>query len=365
MIFIKQFNCLGTSSKIAICGLPLRADSYRTCSFMCSYCFSNNKVIRKTKDDELQVANVKQLKTKMDKVFNKNIYDESNLVDILLKDDITWHYGGMSDPFQHCEAKYEITKQIVDIANEYNRTILFSTKTDNIYNVNLRPELHSIQMSFSNTLEENYIEPGVPSLQNRIRFFNEMKDQGFKVGIRIQPFIPGITNTELVEIFKDADYFTIEGLKLVPQNKEMNEQLIKTFNLKRENFTQKGLLNLKPDLREKEYQDFISALREYNIPFSIADNDMRSTTSGKCCCGDPLIHKSTDFNVTAMINDKGSYDYTKNDVLAKMNEQYKKASVKGLFTSNRQKDVNTLEDLIEANFDKKTNPLSPKFQYKK
>lgn len=41
----KKFNPLNVSSKFAICGLPLRADTYKTCSFGCKYCFANCRVI--------------------------------------------------------------------------------------------------------------------------------------------------------------------------------------------------------------------------------------------------------------------------------------------------------------------------------
>lgn len=358
---MKKFNALSVSSKIGACGLPLRVDSYKTCSFGCMYCFSNNRVIRKINDEDLQVANVNQLKNKMDKVFNKNEYSEENLIDIMLRDNITWHYGGMSDPFQPCEKDLGITKQIVDIANEYNRSILFSTKSNTYYDAKVNPDLHAFQLSVTNLLEDNYIEPNLANIKERIKFFQQLKNEGFKVGIRIQPFIPGITTDEIIDVFKDADYFTIEGLKLVPQNKELNEYLLNLFNIPRENFTQKGLLNLKPEIREELYRDMILKLQKYNIPFSISDNDMRKYTCGKCCCGDCLIKKSTNFDVTNMLYTNGEYD--KFDVLNALNE-YKYGKVKGLFTSNRQKDVYTVEDLIYKNFDKKTNPISPKFQYK-
>lgn len=358
---MKTFNPLSVSSKIGVCGLPLRVDSYKTCSFGCKYCFSNNRVIRKIENEDLQVANIKQLERKMDKIFNKNEYNKENLIDIMLLDDITWHYGGMSDPFQPCEKELNITKQIVDIANRYNRSILFSTKSDTYYNTSVNPELHAFQLSVTNLLEDNWIEPNLATIEKRINFFHQLKNDGFKVGIRIQPFIPGITTSEIIDAFREADYFTIEGLKLVPQNKELNSELLKLFNISREDFTQKGLLNLKPEIRLEIYKDVIEKLKMYDIPFSISDNDMREYTSGKCCCGDCLIKKSTNFDVTNMLYTKGNYD--KFDVLNALNE-YRYGKVKGLFTSNRQKDVFTVEDLIDKNFEKKTNPISPKFQYK-
>ena len=41
----KKFEALNISSKFAICGLPIRMDSYKNCSFGCTYCFSNNRKI--------------------------------------------------------------------------------------------------------------------------------------------------------------------------------------------------------------------------------------------------------------------------------------------------------------------------------
>ena len=45
MSSIKKFNGLNVSSKFAICGLPIRIDSYKTCSFGCKYCFAENRKI--------------------------------------------------------------------------------------------------------------------------------------------------------------------------------------------------------------------------------------------------------------------------------------------------------------------------------
>lgn len=41
----KKFTPINVSSKFAICGIPLRVDTYKTCSFGCKYCFSNNRKV--------------------------------------------------------------------------------------------------------------------------------------------------------------------------------------------------------------------------------------------------------------------------------------------------------------------------------
>lgn len=312
-------------------------------------------------EKNLQIGNLKTVEKKLDKIFNKHEFDENNFLDNLIADRITWHCGGMSDPFQPIESKLKVTKNLIDMTNEYDIDILFSTKSDTVYNANIRPDLHSFQLSVTNLDDRKDIEPNVPNISKRIEFYKYLKKQGFKVGIRVQPFIPNVTNADIVDVFSDADYFTIEGLKLVPQNKEHKEKMFQLFNLTSNDFTQMGLLNLKPEIRIKMYKDMIYKLQKYKIPFSIADNDMHDISSGKCCCGDPLIKKSTNFNNTAMVYKYGT-NYKLEDVLLEC-ENYHKCKAKHLFTSNRQEGCTTVSDFYKKRFDRSTSPMSPKFLY--
>ena len=356
----KKFNPLNVSSKFAICGIPLRVDTYKTCSFGCKYCFSNSRVIMEF-EKNLQVANLPLLEKKLDKIYNKGIYNPETFLDVLLKDRITWHCGGMSDPFQPIEKRLNITAGMVDIANKYDVSILFSTKSDTVYNCNIRPDLHSFQLSITNTDNRKDIEPNVPDIENRYKFYKDLKLEGFKVGIRVQPFIPNVTNESIIEMFNDADYFTLEGIKIVPQNKAHKEELMKILNLNREDFVQMGLLNLKPEIRLSMYKDFVKKLEEYNIPYSIADNDLHYISSGVCCCGDPLIKKSTTFNNTHLLKQKG-LEYTLDNVRENLKD-YSKCKCSHLFTSNRTEGCKTVEEFYEKRFNRASSPFSPGFQF--
>lgn len=350
------------SSKFAICGLPIRVDTYKTCSFGCKYCFSNYRKIMEF-EKQLQVGNIKSVERKLDKIFNKSEVSPENFLDVLISKRYDWHMGGMSDPFQPCEKKFQITKQLLDITNEYEIHMLISTKSDTTYNCNIRPDLHTFQLSITNTDNRRDIEPNVPSIEERYEFYKSLKERGFKVGIRIQPFIPQISTLDIIEKFKDADHFTIEGLKLVPQNKEHKEYLLGLTSLKPSDFTQMGLLNLKPEIRLELYRPFIEKLQENNISYSIADNDLHHLGTSKCCCGDVLIHKSTDFNNTAMLHKYG-IAYTKEQVdseIAKCGVTCCKCNQ--LFTSNRQEGCVTVQDFYDKRFDRKSSPFSPKFLY--
>ena len=360
---MKTFNPLNVSSKFAICGLPIRIDTYKNCGFGCKYCFSNNRVICEY-GNELQVANLKQIERKLDKIFNKEKVDYTNFLETLIAEKITWHCGGMSDPFQPVEKKYHITKQMIDICNRYDISILFSTKSDSVYDADIRPDLHTFQLSITNIDNRKDIEPNVPDIENRLKFYKELKQSGFRVGIRIQPFIPNVTTLEIVKMFADADNFTLEGLKIVPQNKEHKEFLLNTFGLSKEQFTQMGLLNLKPEIRLEMYKPFIEYFEKNNISYSIADNDMHHIGTNNCCCGDNLITKSTTFNNTAMIKKYG-IDYAKEQI----DEEIFKSNCRDckcnqLFTSNRQEGCVSVQDFFDKRFYRKSSPFSPHFLYK-
>lgn len=309
-------------------------------------------------------GNVKAVEKKLDNIFNKNIIKEDNFLDVLISNGYTWHCGGMSDPFQSIENKLGVTKKLVGVTNQYGIHILFSTKSDTTYECDINPDLHTFQLSVTNTDNRKDIEPNVADIDKRYRLYRDLKDRGFKVGIRIQPFIPNITSTDIIDMFHDADNFTIEGLKLVPQNKEHKDYLLELTGLKTSDFTQMGLLNLKPEIRKKLYEPFIKKLNEYELNYSIADNDMHQYGTNKCCCGDALIHKSTDFNNTAMLYKYG-IDYTKEQ----LDEEVLNCGVTGckcnqLFTSNRQEGCITVQDFYDKRFNRKSSPFSPKFLYK-
>ncbi len=351
-----MFYPLNVSSKFAICGLPIRLDTYKDCTFNCEYCFANHRVIGAKVED---TVNIKWLQNKFHKIYDEKQVNPKDFLEQLLRQRITLHGGGQSDCFQPREQHLQYTKRIVEICNEYEQHILFSTKSANTYDVPITPELHTFQLSISNMV--GYLEDNVPHIQERIRFFDQLKNQGYRVGIRIQPFIPEITELEsIIDCFSDADHFTIESLKLVPQDVKHNHELLEAIGLCSEDFKQMGLLNLYPEVRLWYYEPLIEYFEDHGISYSIADNDLHYLSNNNCCCGDKLIHRQTNFHNTNLL--KNIPDYTLDNVLDNLGE-LKDCHCKGLFTSNRQNNCTTVEDFYRERFYKKRSPFSPLFQY--
>lgn len=180
----------------------------------------------------------------------------------------------------------------------------------------------------------------------------------------MQPFIPNVTNLEIVKMFQGADHFTLEGLKIVPQNVEQKQFVYNELAIKPEYFTQKGLLTLKPKYRLSLYQPFIEYFENNNISYSISDNDLRAYTNSICCCGDILVANSTTFNTTAMIKKYG-LDYDISDINNELEAYHcSDCVVSGLFTSNRTNGCKTVADFFNKRIKDKSSPFSPKFQYR-
>lgn len=357
---MKNFEPLNVTSKFAICGLPIRVDTYRTCSFGCRYCFSNCRKVMAC-EQSLAVANLPSVERRLKRIFVDKNFKEDNFLDVLIAQGITWHMGGLSDPFQPVEQKLQITKGLLDITNKYGIHILSSTKSDTVYDCDIRPDLHTFQLSVSNVDNRKDLEPNVPDIEKRFKFYQDLKRDGFKVGIRIQPFIPNISNMEIIDMFHDADQITIEGIKMVPQNLEHREEILRLCNLKESDFKLMGLLNLKPEIRTELYRPFIERMERDNIPYSIADNDLHHLGTNCCCCGDRLVQHSTTFNSTAMCHKYGT-NYTRDDVAHEL-EACGVANCKAcqLFAANRQEGCTTVSDYYDKRFDRKTSPFSPKF----
>lgn len=361
---ITLFDPIDATSKFPICGMPIRLDTYKNCSFGCKYCFANRSL--GGNNFKFGVGNSASVKNRLEKIFIK--HDEENFIflDQLIENGYTWHCGGMSDPFQPAEQEHNATKNIVDITNDFDIHILFSTKSNTTYDVNLNPNLHSFQLSITNLDNRIDLEPNVPDIESRFRFFSELKEKGFLVGIRIQPFIPGISDLKIFEKFKDADHFIIEGLKIIANNLALREELLNITGLQESDFKNMGLLNLRPEVRLKYYLPIIQWCKENNKSYSIADNDMHYLGNNRCCCGDNLtFNRYTKFNTTYMSHlPIGRVDYSLQEVLNNIEkENILNSNCKHCFFSSAQGDCVTVKDFYDKKFNLKTSIFSPKYFY--
>lgn len=353
---VKKFNPLVVSSHFFTCGLPLNLDSYRYCPFNCKYCFMKNRVVGK--GDYEKVPNLHWLGYKFKKVYDKKDINPTDFIEVLLKNRIDLHCGTKSEPFQPIEEKKCFTKEIIELCNHYGQNIVFTTKSDDYYDVPLNPEHHSFQFSITNHYDDRILEPNTPPLESRLQFYHKLKDEGFKVGVRIQPFIPMISQVDkIVELFPDVDYVHIENLMLSPQKN--NDMLLDYIGWNKKDCTSDGRLTLKNELWYQYLKPYFQFLDDGGYSWN---SGFMNIGNNNCCCGDALVHKCTDWS-TLHLKHKYGESYTVDDGLESIGE-YCNCKCNMLYTSNRRGDNVTVEDFYKDRWDTPRCRFNPKNKFK-
>src|SRR4051812_42253136 len=98
----------GITSQFAFCGLPLRLDSYKGCSFNCNFCFARYRGGYNQGDGVLP-ADPQSVRRTMAMALQGST---TGLIAQFLRRRVPIHFGGMSDPFHAAEARYGVTKSI-------------------------------------------------------------------------------------------------------------------------------------------------------------------------------------------------------------------------------------------------------------
>ena len=332
-------------------------DSYRYCSFQCEYCFMKNRVVGKRQEHNIE-PNIHWLEHKFQKVYDDKDVNPENFLEMLLKNRITINCGTKSDPFQPCEKDIGNTKKIIDLCNQYGLTVCFATKSDTFYDVDVDPSKHSFQLSFTNHFNDNYLEPNVPLFEKRVEFYRELKDLGFKVGIRFEPFIPNITDMEkILSYFDDVDHVHISRLRLLPQIN--NEQLLNYCKLSPHDFKNTGLQTLKGDVWYAYVNPILTYLKDNGVSYSTSFIHLGNTD---CLGSDTLAWKHTNFD-TFHLKEKYGDNWTIDNGLKEIGE-YKDCICNSLWTSNRQNGCKTVEEFYRNKWNNHNCKFNPRNQYK-
>lgn len=116
--------------------------------------------------------------------------------------------GGVGDSYQPVEAKYQLSRKVLELMDEYNFPVHILTKStlierdvDILKKIN-RKDRAIVSFSFSSVNDEKsaVFEPGVPPPSERLKTLAFFKNEGIACGMFLLPVIPFITDTpELIE----------------------------------------------------------------------------------------------------------------------------------------------------------------------
>jgi DNA repair photolyase len=179
--------------------MPFRhtINPYRGCSHACVYCFA-----RPTHD---------YLGLGIGTDFERKIVVKVNAVERLRAELRSPKWGGdtiamgtNTDPYQHAEGKYHLTRGIVETLSEARNPFSILTKSTLILRdsavLAAASERTEVSVSFSvGTLDRSVwslTEPGTPPPDRRIEALRRLTAMGIRCGALIAPVLPGLSDSE-------------------------------------------------------------------------------------------------------------------------------------------------------------------------
>ena len=112
--------------------------------------------------------------------------------------------GSMSDPYQPCEERLQLTRRCLEIIRRYGFGATLLTKSDRILrDADLLEEIHRetrcvVQMTLTVWDEElsRILEPGVCTTRRRVEVLREMQRRGIPTVVWLCPVLPYLTDME-------------------------------------------------------------------------------------------------------------------------------------------------------------------------
>ena len=113
--------------------------------------------------------------------------------------------GVNTDAYQPCERKYQLTRQLLEIASEFNQAVSLITKSalierdiDILQSLSARNLVHvTISITTMDHHVSRYLEPRSAAPARRMQTIQRLADAGIPVGINVAPVIPFLTDHEL------------------------------------------------------------------------------------------------------------------------------------------------------------------------
>jgi DNA repair photolyase len=170
---------------------------YRGCTHSCHYCFAR--------------AFHSYLDLGIGDDFASKIIVKTNVVEVLRRELASPKWTGehiamgtATDPYQHCEGRYKLTRGVVSALADFSNPLSMLTKStmivrdlDVFHRLARRADV-TVSMSVG-TLDESVrrvVEPGTPPGRRRLEILARFADAGIRTGVLVAPILPGLTDDE-------------------------------------------------------------------------------------------------------------------------------------------------------------------------
>ena len=120
--------------------------------------------------------------------------------------------SGNTDCYQPAEQRFRLTRQLLEVCNEFNQPVGMITKNagmlrdKDLLQEMAAKNLISILVSITSLNEDlrRVMEPRTTTATQRLRLIHELSHAGVRMGVMLGPMIPGLNDHEMPNIIKAA-----------------------------------------------------------------------------------------------------------------------------------------------------------------
>lgn len=204
-VFEQDAKSIVTENKSPDIPFRFGINAYRGCQHACAYCYAR--------------PSHQHLDFGAGSDFERKIVVKVNAPELLKArfDRRSWTgeticFSGNTDCYQPLEATYELTRRCLQICAEYRNPVVIITKGTLIRrDLDVLESLAAdallkvwVSCAFSDDTYRRALEPGTPTLKQRMKTMSILADRGIDVGVSCSPIIPGLNEAQIADVLKDA-----------------------------------------------------------------------------------------------------------------------------------------------------------------
>ena len=205
--------------ELCTCPKKYSLQPYTGCSFFCLYCYATSYIGRKPSTPKRNF--IERLKRDLKKADKEKVVNLST----------------SSDPYPWIESRLRLTRKALELLISNGFKVLITTKSHLVVNDLdlIKGKAVAVMITITTLKDElaRKLEPGAPEPRLRLRALEELSREGVPVGVRIDPIIPMVNDSEeelkeLVEAVAaaGASHITTSTYKAKPDNLK---RMIETF----------------------------------------------------------------------------------------------------------------------------------------
>ena len=278
-------------SKITICDLPIRFDTYQGCTHMCQYCFVQMKY------DIAKVETGESLQS-LQRFIGGQRPGEVSWCDW----DIPIHWGGVSDPLQPAEKIHRRSYAALKLFAETGYPFVISTKGALLGKdeyLDLLGRCNCVVQVSLVSPQLDKLEKGAPTFADRLRIIEKVAPRVKRLIVRVQPY--------MVEVFGDI-------LKQIPTYRQIGVHGLTVEGMKYKR-KRPGLEKIGGDfcypvsVLKQHFEVIRDTCHSNGLRFYAAENRLRKMGDSLCCCGIDGLDGFTPntYNLNHYLHDRESF----------------------------------------------------------